>query len=57
MVPEKMHCVWDEGLDNDAYTLKICGAGGGGFVLGFARNKEQLQELSKEFSLVFPFET
>ncbi len=56
MVPEKMHRVWDEGLETDAFTLKICGAGGGGFVLGFAREKVMLQELSKEFSLVFPFE-
>jgi len=57
MVPEKMHDVWDKGLSTGAFTLKICGAGGGGFVLGFAHHKDGLQELSEEFGLVFPFET
>ncbi|MCC6410914.1 MAG: hypothetical protein IT270_04605 [Saprospiraceae bacterium] len=57
MVPEKMHRMWDEGLETNHFTLKICGAGGGGFVLGFAREKVLVQELFKEFPLVFPFET
>ncbi|MCB9227839.1 MAG: hypothetical protein H6578_11825 [Chitinophagales bacterium] len=31
--------LWQKGLDNDTYYLKICGAGGGGYFLVFSENK------------------
>ncbi len=31
--------IWHEGLEKDSYFLKICGAGGGGFMLGYAHSK------------------
>jgi mevalonate kinase len=32
--------IWLAGLSSDVYKLKLCGAGGGGFILGFAQNIE-----------------
>lgn len=38
MVPPSVQALWDEGIDSDEYILKLCGSGGGGFILGFTRN-------------------
>ena len=35
MIPLVVKNVWLEGLSSDVFKLKLCGAGGGGFVLGF----------------------
>lgn len=34
MIPEKFQSTWKAGLAGDAYKLKLCGAGGGGFIIG-----------------------
>ncbi len=34
MIPTPFHQVWEVGLQHDLYRLKLCGAGGGGFILG-----------------------
>jgi mevalonate kinase len=34
MIPEKIHPIWKKGLATGTFSLKICGAGGGGFMLG-----------------------
>ncbi len=34
MIPEAFRQVWLDGLAGDDYKLKLCGAGGGGFILG-----------------------
>ncbi len=36
-IPEAYHADWNGG---DAYRLKLCGAGGGGMLLGLARNRK-----------------
>lgn len=50
MTPENFLGIWKEGLENDLYKLKICGAGGGGFILGlttdFETTKNQLSNYS-----------
>jgi mevalonate kinase len=38
MILEEHRPIWKEGIENDDYHLKLCGAGGGGFVLGFTKN-------------------
>lgn len=38
MIPEHITSLWKAGLKNKHYTLKLCGSGGGGFILGFTRN-------------------
>lgn len=39
------------GLEHGDYYLKLCGAGGGGFMLGFTQNWETTQEKLKEYKL------
>jgi mevalonate kinase len=35
-IPDKFKDLWKSGLLTDQFALKICGAGGGGFIIGFA---------------------
>ncbi|MCO5259784.1 MAG: hypothetical protein M9916_06540 [Crocinitomicaceae bacterium] len=49
--PENLLKDVQNGLDNGDYFLKLCGAGGGGFVLGFTRNWEKTQEQLKAYEL------
>lgn len=56
MIPATARDFWKKNLDNEDFTLKICGAGGGGFMLGFAKNREIVSHLENEFRVVFPFE-
>lgn len=48
MIPKLCMDIWHNGLVNDQYYLKLCGAGGGGFILGISKDFERTQEqLSK----------
>lgn len=38
MIPENLEEGWQFGLSTGEYCLKLCGSGGGGFVLGFTHN-------------------
>lgn len=38
MIPPLFRQIWQHGLDSGAYYLKLCGAGGGGFILGFTKD-------------------
>lgn len=40
MIPKLFNKMWKRGLDSGEYYLKLCGAGGGGYILGFTRNFE-----------------
>ncbi len=51
LIPEKYQTVVQQGLASKDYFLKICGSGGGGYMIGFTRNWEQTQELLKEEDL------
>ena len=44
-VPLAYKNVWLEGLSSDTYKLKLCGAGGGGFILGFCKNLDITQQI------------
>ena len=54
MIPANLRNFWAESLDNQDFTLKICGAGGGGFVLGFAKDAATAQALTQDFLIAFP---
>ncbi|MEY3241479.1 MAG: hypothetical protein RIR11_2918 [Bacteroidota bacterium] len=47
---------WISALDDDTTRLKICGAGGGGFVLGFTKNKAAVVAKAQAIGLpiIFP---
>lgn len=44
-IPAEFKEVWREGLKHNQYHLKICGAGGGGFIIGFAKADADLHLL------------
>lgn len=46
MIPNLYQDLWKSGLDKGSFKLKLCGAGGGGFILGIAANlKVAIKEL------------
>jgi mevalonate kinase len=38
MIPKEFHKLWKKGIDTNAYYLKLCGSGGGGYMLGFTED-------------------
>ena len=51
MIPKLYHKLWEEGLESNAYYLKLCGSGGGGFILGFTEDFDKAQEKLEGYSL------
>ena len=43
LIPDFLHNVWLQGLDSDLFKLKICGAGGGGFMIGMTRDLDEVK--------------
>jgi mevalonate kinase len=51
MIPEQFHGVWQKGIDTNDYYLKLCGSGGGGYILGFTENLEKAKQSLKDYKL------
>ncbi|GAA4759182.1 MULTISPECIES: mevalonate kinase family protein [Flavobacterium] len=51
MIPEHFHQVWQRGIDTNDYYLKLCGSGGGGYILGFAQDFAKAKESLKDYKL------
>lgn len=51
MIPEQFHQVWQKGIDTNDYYLKLCGSGGGGYILGFTQDIDKAKESLKDFKL------
>ncbi len=51
MIPSHMMDVWKKGMDNDDYYLKLCGSGGGGYILGFTEDFEKTKAQLKDYKL------
>lgn len=49
MIPLQMREFWARGLNNGDYVLKLCGAGGGGFLIGYS-NKLSIDQLRDVFN-------
>ena len=47
MIPEQFHALWKTGIDTNAYYLKLCGSGGGGYILGFTEDISKAQSVLK----------
>ncbi len=47
MIPKFFNKHWKRGLDSGDYYLKLCGAGGGGFILGFTKNMDKTRKTLK----------
>ncbi|WP_242116942.1 mevalonate kinase family protein [Aestuariivivens sediminicola] len=41
MIPEQFHKLWKTGIETNDYYLKLCGSGGGGYILGFTQDIEK----------------
>ncbi len=51
MIPNAFHRLWENGIETNDYYLKLCGSGGGGFILGFTRDFEKAQKALKDYPL------
>jgi mevalonate kinase len=51
MIPKAFHKVWQQGIDSNAYYLKLCGSGGGGYILGFTEDFGKAKEILKNYKL------
>jgi mevalonate kinase len=45
LIPAKIQNYFQTGINTDAYYLKVCGSGGGGFFLGVTTNKEKVSQI------------
>ena len=52
LIPEKFQPTWKQGLDGDLYKLKVCGAGGGGFLLGITADFDATKAALANFELL-----
>ncbi|WP_456867828.1 mevalonate kinase family protein [Galbibacter sp. BG1] len=44
MIPAQFHKLWKQGIDTNDYYLKLCGSGGGGYILGFTQDIEKARK-------------
>ncbi|MBN2172663.1 MAG: hypothetical protein JW731_00935 [Bacteroidales bacterium] len=44
MIPDRLKPIWKEGLDTGKFNMKLCGSGGGGYLLGFTSNIKETIE-------------
>ena len=51
MIPQNFHKVWEKGIETNDYFLKLCGSGGGGYILGFSQNFEKAKLALKDYKL------
>lgn len=51
MIPEQFHQLWKKGIESNAYYLKLCGSGGGGYILGFTRDIQKAKDALKGYDL------
>jgi len=51
MIPAKFHELWKQGIDTNDYYLKLCGSGGGGYILGFTQDVEKAKKALKDYNL------
>lgn len=57
MIPSVFHNLWKEGIESNDYYLKLCGSGGGGYILGFTEDLDRAKRKLKDYQLevVFTF--
>ncbi len=51
MIPTAFHRVWEKGIQTNDYYLKLCGSGGGGYILGFTKDFEKAKSSLKDYKL------
>ncbi|QED38233.1 mevalonate kinase [Antarcticibacterium arcticum] len=51
MIPAQFHKLWQRGIDTNDYYLKLCGSGGGGYILGFTEDIDKARHALKDYRL------
>nr|WP_298924366.1 mevalonate kinase [uncultured Allomuricauda sp.] len=51
MIPSKFHQLWQQGIETNDYYLKLCGSGGGGYILGFTQDFDRAKKALKGHNL------
>jgi mevalonate kinase len=51
MIPVQFHELWKKGIETNEYYLKLCGSGGGGYILGFTQNIDRAKKALKDQKL------
>mgnify|MGYP000498252951 FL=1 len=51
MIPTAFHKVWEKGIQTNDYYLKLCGSGGGGYILGFTEDYQKAKTSLKDYKL------
>lgn len=51
MIPAQFHKLWKKGIETNDYYLKLCGSGGGGYILGFTEDIEKARKSLKDYNL------
>ncbi len=51
MISKNFLKIWENGIFNNIYYLKLCGSGGGGFFLGFTSNYDLSRKELKEYTM------
>ncbi|MBT6881087.1 MAG: mevalonate kinase [Flavobacterium sp.] len=51
MIPSAFHKIWEQGIQTNDYYLKLCGSGGGGYILGFAQDYDKAKVSLKDYKL------
>jgi len=51
MIPAKFHQLWKHGIETNDYYLKLCGSGGGGYILGFTQDIDKAKSTLKDYKL------
>ncbi|NLP58915.1 mevalonate kinase [Lutibacter sp. B1] len=51
MIPKPFHKIWKSGIESNDYYLKLCGSGGGGYILGFTEDFDKTKIILKDYKL------
>jgi len=51
MIPKEFQTLWKKGIDTNAYYLKLCGSGGGGYMLGFTKDIVKARKALEKYKL------
>ena len=53
MIPNTFYQLWEKGINSNSYYLKLCGSGGGGFILGFTKDFNKVKKVFKDYQIEF----
>ena len=51
MIPQQFHDLWKKGIETNEYYLKLCGSGGGGYILGFTEDIQKAKQSLSDYKL------